>query len=81
LGCLVGGLRRLLVKTPEDTELALAVVTDKFAAGTLTIAEASALVALIVEGVAASTHRTPQAMLISHQLKQIPVRLQHSLHA
>ena len=36
-----------VIKTPEDAELALAVVTDEFAAGNLTIAEASALVTLI----------------------------------
>jgi len=36
-----------VIKTPEDAELALTVVTDELAAGHLTIAEASALVALI----------------------------------
>jgi len=36
-----------VIKTPEDAELALAVVTDELAAGNLTIAEASALVTLI----------------------------------
>ena len=36
-----------VIKTPEDAELALTVVTDELAAGNLTIAEASALVALI----------------------------------
>src|SRR5262249_11736883 len=36
-----------VVKTPEDAELALTVVTDELAAGNLTIAEASALVSLI----------------------------------
>jgi Family of unknown function (DUF5681) len=36
-----------VIKTPEDAELALTVVTDELAAGKLTIAEASALVALI----------------------------------
>jgi hypothetical protein len=36
-----------VIKTPEDAELALAVVTDELAAGKLTIAEASALITLI----------------------------------
>jgi hypothetical protein len=36
-----------VIKTPEDAELALTVVTDELAAGNLTISEASALVALI----------------------------------
>jgi hypothetical protein len=36
-----------VIKTPEDAELALTVVTDELAAGKLTIAEASALVTLI----------------------------------
>jgi hypothetical protein len=36
-----------VIKTEEDAELALTVVTDELAAGKLTIAEASALVALI----------------------------------
>jgi hypothetical protein len=36
-----------VIKTPEDAELALAVVTDELAAGELTIAEATALVTLI----------------------------------
>jgi hypothetical protein len=36
-----------VIKTAEDAELALTVVTDELAAGHLTIAEASALVALI----------------------------------
>ena len=36
-----------VIKTPEDAELALAVVTDEFAAGKLSIAEVSALVSLI----------------------------------
>jgi len=36
-----------VIKTPEDAELALAVVTDELAAGQLTIAEASALITLI----------------------------------
>src|SRR5262249_24824710 len=36
-----------VIKTPEDAELALSVVTDELSAGTLTIAEASALVNLI----------------------------------
>jgi Family of unknown function (DUF5681) len=36
-----------VVKTPEDAELALTVVTDELAAGNLSISEASALVSLI----------------------------------
>src|ERR1051325_1440977 len=36
-----------VIKTPEDAELPLTVVTDELAAGKLTIAEASALVTLI----------------------------------
>ena len=36
-----------VIKTPEDAELALTVVTDELAAGKLTIAEASALITLI----------------------------------
>jgi Family of unknown function (DUF5681) len=36
-----------VIKTPEDAELALSVVTDELAAGNLTISEASALVTLI----------------------------------
>jgi hypothetical protein len=36
-----------VIKTPEDAELALTVVTDELAAGNLTISEASGLVALI----------------------------------
>jgi hypothetical protein len=36
-----------VIKTPEDAELALAVVTDELAAGKLTISEASALITLI----------------------------------
>jgi Family of unknown function (DUF5681) len=36
-----------VIKTPEDAELALTVVTDELAAGNLTISEATALVALI----------------------------------
>jgi uncharacterized protein DUF5681 len=36
-----------VIKTPEDAELALTVVTDELAAGNLTISEASALVGLI----------------------------------
>jgi Family of unknown function (DUF5681) len=36
-----------VVKTPEDAELALTVVTDELAAGNLSISEASALVGLI----------------------------------
>jgi Family of unknown function (DUF5681) len=36
-----------VIKTPEDAELALTVVTDELAAGELTIGEATALVALI----------------------------------
>ena len=36
-----------VIKTSEDAELALAVVTDELAAGKLTIAEASALIALV----------------------------------
>jgi hypothetical protein len=36
-----------VIKTPEDAELALAVVTDELAAGELTISEATALVTLI----------------------------------
>jgi len=36
-----------VIKTPEDAELALTVVTDELAAGELTIAEATALVTLI----------------------------------
>jgi uncharacterized protein DUF5681 len=36
-----------VIKTPEDAELALTVVTDELAAGELSIAEASALVSLI----------------------------------
>jgi Family of unknown function (DUF5681) len=36
-----------VIKTPEDAELALTVVTDELAAGNLTISEASALVSLI----------------------------------
>src|ERR1043166_639079 len=36
-----------VIKTPEDAELALTVVTDELAAGHLTIAEASALITLI----------------------------------
>jgi Family of unknown function (DUF5681) len=36
-----------VIKTPEDAELALTVVTDELAAGNLTIAEASALITLI----------------------------------
>ena len=36
-----------VIKTPEDAELALSVVTDELAAGNLTIADASALVTLI----------------------------------
>jgi hypothetical protein len=36
-----------VIKTPEDAELALTVVTDELAAGELTISEATALVTLI----------------------------------
>ena len=36
-----------VIKTPEDAELALAVVTDELAAGKLTIAEVSALITAI----------------------------------
>jgi hypothetical protein len=36
-----------VIKTPEDAELALSVVTDELAAGNLTISEASALINLI----------------------------------
>jgi hypothetical protein len=36
-----------VIKTPEDAELALTVVTDELAAGNLSISEASALVGLI----------------------------------
>src|SRR5690349_13946109 len=36
-----------VIKTPEDAELALSVVTDELAAGNLTISEASALITLI----------------------------------
>jgi Family of unknown function (DUF5681) len=36
-----------VIKTPEDAELALSVVTDELSAGNLTISEASALVNLI----------------------------------
>jgi hypothetical protein len=36
-----------VIKTPEDAELALAVITDELAAGKLTIGEASALITLI----------------------------------
>jgi hypothetical protein len=36
-----------VIKTPDDAELALAVVTDELAAGKLTISEASALITLI----------------------------------
>src|ERR1043166_3020902 len=36
-----------VIKTEEDAELALSVVTDELAAGNLTIAEASALITLI----------------------------------
>jgi Family of unknown function (DUF5681) len=36
-----------VIKTPEDAELALSVVTDELSAGNLTISEASALVSLI----------------------------------
>jgi hypothetical protein len=36
-----------VIKTPDDAELALSVVTDELAAGNLTIAEASALITLI----------------------------------
>jgi|ERR1051326_3845176 hypothetical protein len=36
-----------VIKTPDDAELALTVVTDELAAGKLTIAEASALITLI----------------------------------
>jgi hypothetical protein len=36
-----------VIKTPEDAELALTVVTDELAAGNLSISEASALVSLI----------------------------------
>jgi Family of unknown function (DUF5681) len=36
-----------VIKTPEDAELALTVVTDELAAGNLTISDASALVGLI----------------------------------
>jgi len=36
-----------VIKTPEDAELALTVVTDELAAGELTIAEAAGLVTLI----------------------------------
>jgi hypothetical protein len=36
-----------VIKTPEDAELALAVVTDELAAGKLAISEASALITLI----------------------------------
>jgi Family of unknown function (DUF5681) len=36
-----------VIKTPEDVELALTVVTDELAAGELTISEAAALVTLI----------------------------------
>jgi hypothetical protein len=36
-----------VIKTPEDAELALVVVTDELAAGKLTISEVSALVTLI----------------------------------
>jgi hypothetical protein len=36
-----------VIKTPEDAELALTVVTDELAAGNITISDASALIALI----------------------------------
>jgi len=36
-----------VIKTPEDAELALTVITDELAAGNLTIAEVSALITLI----------------------------------
>jgi hypothetical protein len=36
-----------MIKTPDDAELALAVVTDELAAGKLTIGEVSALITLI----------------------------------
>jgi Family of unknown function (DUF5681) len=36
-----------VIKTPEDAELALAVVTDELAAGKLTISEVSALITVI----------------------------------
>src|SRR5689334_4846185 len=36
-----------VIKTPQDAELALSVVTDELAAGNLTISEAAALVNLI----------------------------------
>src|SRR5215831_17628535 len=42
-----GAIELPVIKTPEDAELALAVVTDELAAGKLTIAEASALITLI----------------------------------
>src|ERR1043166_7551698 len=43
----LGAIELPVIKTPEDAELALTVVTDELAAGKLTIAEASALITLI----------------------------------
>jgi len=64
-----------VIKTAEDAELALAVVTDELAAGKLTIAEASAMVMLIDRMLQVAERMWNFARLCSYDAKRDAILL------